>query len=169
MTRKRPHKIPPKVRIVQNIDSGTHRFKDIFIGFEELEAVKRVFGERTSEELDSLNVEVFPRDGYMGVSDYDGHVVASQTYLNGGEEWCIYLDIVHELVHVRQFKEGKKLFDSKYGYVDRPTEIEAYRVGTEEARRIGLTDREIFKYLEVPWITRDELRRLAKACGVKVR
>ena len=104
----------------------------------------------------------------MGVSDHDGHIVASQSYLNDGEEWCIYLDVVHELVHVRQFKEGKELFDSRYGYVDRPTEIEAYRIGTEEARRIGLTEKEIFLYLEVPWISEEEHQRLAKACQIEI-
>ena len=165
---RRHYKISPKIRIVQNIGSGTHRFKDIFIGFEEVDAVKNIFGEKVSEELESLRVEVFPREGYMGVSDHDGHIVASQNYLNDGEEWCIYLDVVHELVHVRQFKEGKELFDPKYDYVDRPTEIEAYQIGTEEARRIGLSEKEIFQYLEVPWVTKDELRRLAVACQVKV-
>ena len=153
---------------MQNVDSGTHRFNDVFIGFDEVEAVKKIFGKKVSKELESLTVEVFPREGYMGVSDYDGHIVASQLYLNDGEEWCIYLDVVHELVHVRQFKEGKELFDSRYGYVDRPTEIEAYQIGTREARRIGLTDEEIFTYLEVPWISKDEHRRLAKACQIEV-
>jgi hypothetical protein len=153
---------------VQNVGSGTHRFKDIFIGFDKVEAVKKIFGDKVSQELKSLTVEVYPREGYMGVSDNDGHIIASQNYLNDGEEWCIYLDVVHELVHVRQFKEGKELFDNKYDYVDRPTEIEAYQIGTEEARRIGLTDKEIFAYLEVPWITKDELRRLAKACRVEL-
>ena len=104
----------------------------------------------------------------MGVSDHDGHIVASQLYLNQGEQWSVYLDIVHELVHVRQFIEGKELFDRKYEYVDRPTEIEAYRIGTEEARRIGLTDKDIFHYLEVPWISEEEHLRLAKACDLKL-
>lgn len=164
---KRHYKISPKIRIVQNTGSGEHKFKDIFIGFEDVNAVKRIFGDKASEELDSLRVEVFPREGYMGVSDHDGHIVASQNYLNDGEDWCIYLDVVHELVHVRQFKEGKELFDPKYDYVDRPTEIEAYQIGTTEARRIGLSEKEIFAYLEVPWITKEELQRLAKACDVR--
>lgn len=151
---------------MQNVGSGTHKFCEVFIGFDEIEAVKKIFGNKTAEQLDSLTVEVFPREGYMGVSDYDGHIVASQLYLNDGEDWCIYLDVVHELVHVRQFKEGKELFDSRYGYVDRPTEIEAYQIGTEEARRIGLTEEEIFLYLEVPWISAEEHQRLAKACEI---
>ncbi len=161
------YKINPKVKIVRNIQSGTHRFKEIFVGFEHVDAVRKIFPIVNLDTLDKLTVEVFPKEGFMGVSDHDGHVVASQYYITQGEEWSVYLDIVHELVHVRQFIEGKDLFDRRYGYVDRPTEIEAYRIGTEEARIIGLSDEEIFQYLEVPWITKEEHRRLAKSCGVK--
>lgn len=153
---------------MQNVDSGTHRFKDVFIGFEGVASVKKTFGGKSAQALESLTVEIYPREGYMGVSDHDGHIVASQQYLNDGEEWCIYLDVVHELVHVRQFREGKELFDRRFDYVDRPTEIEAYQICTGEARRIGLTEEEIFSYLEVPWISKEELLRLAKACNVKL-
>ncbi|MGI0090765.1 MAG: hypothetical protein ACREBS_03560 [Nitrososphaerales archaeon] len=163
---RRKFKIHPKITISRNVQSGTHRFKDIFSAFEEVESVRRVFGKNVSSELDKLTVEVFPREGFMGVSDHDGHMIASQSYLNEGEDWCVYLDVVHELVHVRQFSEGKELFDRRYAYVDRPTEIEAYVAAAEEARRIGLTDEEIFAYLEVPWITREEHLRLAKTCGI---
>lgn len=165
---KQRYKLDHGIKIARNISSGTHRFLEIFHGFEKLDAVKEIFGVNISEELDSLRVEVFPRDGFMGVSDEDGHIFASQNYLNDGEEWSVYLDVVHELVHVKQFKEGRELFDSRYEYVDRPTEIEAYRVGTKEARRIGLNDSDIFDYLEVPWISKEEHRRLAKACELKL-
>ena len=150
MKAKGHYNIDEGIKIARNISSGTHSFGEIFYGFEKLDAVKQVFGNKTEDELSTLNVEVFPQEGFMGVSDEDGHIFASQKYLNEGEEWSVYLDVVHELVHVKQFKDGRKLFDNSYDYVDRPTEIEAYRVGAKEARRIGLTDREIFAYLEVP-------------------
>ncbi len=118
--------------------------------------------------LGDLRVEVFGRSGFMGVSDEDGHIFASEYYLKEGEEWSIYLDVVHELVHVKQFMEGKELFDGKYGYVDRPTEIEAYRLTVKEARRIGLNENEIYDYLEVPWVSEAEHLKLAKACEVKI-
>jgi hypothetical protein len=165
---KRRYKIDGGIRIARNISSGTHPFGEIFQGFESLDAVKEVFGSKTADELNSLTVEVFPQDGFMGVSDEDGHIFASQHYLNNGEEWSVYLDVVHELVHVKQFKDGRELFDRRYDYVDRPTEIEAYRVGAKEAKRIGLDDHEIFAYLEVPWISKEEHRRLAKACDLKI-
>ncbi|MDG6997213.1 MAG: hypothetical protein JRN52_14945 [Nitrososphaerota archaeon] len=157
-----------RVRIAREAKSGTHNFTHIFSGFEKIEAVRKTFGSKTDEVLKNLKVEVFPTDGFMGVSDEDGHIFASERYLRSGEERSIYLDIVHELVHVRQFMEGKELFDDNYAYVDRPTEIEAYRIGTEEARRIGLSEREIFDYLEVPWISKEEHERLARACYVRL-
>lgn len=160
--------IDPRVRITRDAGAGTHDFTNIFVGFEKIEAVKKTFGPNMHEVLKQLKVEVFPTEGFMGVSDEDGHIFASEQYLKNGEERSIYLDIVHELVHVRQFKEGKNLFDNNYVYVDRPTEIEAYSVGAEEARRIGLSEQEIFDYLEVPWISKEEHLRLAKACGVRL-
>jgi hypothetical protein len=162
------YKIDPRVKIIRNIQSGTHRFKEIFLGFEHVDAVRKIFPDGHLETLENLTVEVFPREGFMGVSDHDGHIIASQHYLTNGEEWCVYLDIVHELVHVKQFKDGKELFDRKYDYVDRPTEVEAYRIGAEEARKIGLSEEEIFQYLEVPWISKEEHQRLARACGVRI-
>jgi hypothetical protein len=76
-----------------------------------------------------------------------------------GNEAHIYLDVIHELVHVRQFKEGEDLYDRRYAYLERPTEIEAYKVAVEEARRIGMSDQEIVDYLRVEWVTEEEFTR----------
>jgi len=62
--------------------------------------------------------------------------------------------------------EGKELFDKKYSYVDRPTEIEAYAEAVKEAKRIGMTRREIIDYLRVEWITEEEFERLVRAMGL---
>jgi hypothetical protein len=77
--------------------------------------------------------------------------------------------VIHELVHIRQFMEGKELFDRRYSYVDRPTEIEAYTAAVNEARRIGLKKEEILDYLKVEWITEEEFQRLLVAVGVKTK
>jgi hypothetical protein len=167
--KKNIFRIDSSIQIKKNLSSGSYKFTEIFLGFDELNAVKGIFGKDIEKEIDKLEVEVFPKEGFMGVSDEDGHIFASQQYINTGEVWSVYLDIIHELVHVRQFREGKNLFDSKYAYVDRPTEVEAYAVAVKEARRIGMNDEEIFNYLEVPWITDEEHRRLAKSTGVKIR
>jgi len=160
--------IDPWIEIKKNVSSGSFSFDEIFVGFGRLDAVESIFGKDSEKILRDLTVEVFPKEGFMGVSDEDGHIFASQQYINDGEMWSVYLDIIHELVHVRQFREGKDLFDPKYAYVDRPTEIEAYAVAVKEARRIGMTEYNIFNYLEVPWISVEEHKRLARATGVKL-
>lgn len=105
----------------------------------------------------------------MGVSDQDGHLIVSTHYLKHGDEKEIYLDIIHELVHIKQFMQGKKLFDERFEYAHRPTEIEAYRQAIREARRIGMTDEEIYRYLKTEWMSEDKVRKLAKTLGVKWR
>jgi hypothetical protein len=87
--------------------------------------------------------------------------------LNEGDRTDIYLDLIHELVHIRQLMEGKKLFDVEYDYADRPTEIEAYQHAVDEARRLGLSDQRICDYLKTEWMSKEDLERLAKAVNVK--
>ncbi len=156
-----------KVKILRNAKVSTYSFTDHFKGFEKVEAVRRIFGEKTDEVLRSLKVEFSGRKGYMGISDVDGHLIVSAHYLKNGDILDKYLDIIHELTHVRQFMDGKELFDRKYSYVDRPTEVEAYRRTVEEARNLGLTDKRIYEYLETEWMSDDDLKRLARALDVK--
>jgi hypothetical protein len=155
------------VEIMRKAKITTYQFTDYFKGFEKVEAVKKIFGEKTEEVLRNLKVEFFGRSGYMGVSDEDGHLFISAPYLNNGDLIDIYLDIIHELVHVKQFMDGKELFDDRYGYVNRPTEIEAYRITIEEARRLGLSDDRILEYLKTEWMTEEDLKQLAKTLGIK--
>ncbi len=158
----------PDVKIPRNIRLRYERFLDHFKGFEDVDAVRGIFGPRTKTVLSALKVEFFSSKwGYMGVSDEDGHLVVSTHYLRTGNRRDIYLDVVHELVHVRQFREGRQLFPEGFNYPDAPTEIEAYKVCIAEGRRLGMTDRELFKYLKVEWMDAGELRRLARNVGVK--
>jgi hypothetical protein len=105
----------------------------------------------------------------MWVSNRDGHLVVSARYLNKGDRVDIYLDVIHELVHVKQFMEGKELFDERYDYVERPTEIEAYRHTVAEARRIGLSEERIMEYLATEWMSEHDLERLAETLDIKTR
>ena len=86
-------------------------FTRYFKGFENVAAVREVFGEETEKVLSSLMVEFAGIRGYMGVSELDGHLTMGARYLNEGNIVDICLDIIHELDHVRQFMEGKELFD----------------------------------------------------------
>ncbi|MEM1539373.1 MAG: hypothetical protein QXW82_01285 [Candidatus Bathyarchaeia archaeon] len=156
-----------KVKICRDVKVATYPFTNFFKGFENVEAVRRIFGEKTDEVLRNLQVEFSSFRGYMGVSDVDGHIIISADYLKNGDLIDIYLDIIHELVHVKQFMEGKKLFDDRYSYVGRPTEIEAYRHAVEEARRLGLDDARICQYLKTEWMSEEDLKTLAKALNIK--
>jgi hypothetical protein len=157
----------PDVQIPGNVPIAMHSFSDYFKGFEKLPVIREIFGEETEKVLSELRVEFFSsKFGYMGVSDEDGHLIVSAYYLRTGEPLSKYLDVVHELVHVRQFREGKALFDESFEYHDRPTELEAYRLAVKEARRLGMADEEIFEYLKVDWLDEEEVRKLARNLGV---
>ncbi|MCS4538957.1 MAG: hypothetical protein HYY67_08890 [Thaumarchaeota archaeon] len=154
------------IRINRDVKVMTYHFKEVFQGFENCQAVRDTFGEETDKVLDGLGVELYSRKGYMGVSETTGNLIVSTHYLKTGDELSIYLDVIHELVHVRQFREGKDLFDPNYQYVDRPTEIEAYAHSVKEAKRLGMTDDDIMDYLRMEWVTEEEVKRLAKSIGV---
>lgn len=156
-----------RFRITRLIRVGpTCMFTDYFKGFERIPTVRGIFGERTDEVLRNLRVE-FIGFGYMGVDDSDGHMLVNARYLKNGDKTEIYLDIIHELCHVKQFMDGKDLFDPRYDYVDRPTEIEAYRYAVMEARRLGLSDEQICTYLKTEWMSQEGLKKLAKYVEVE--
>jgi hypothetical protein len=66
-----------KVKITRNVPVSTYPFRDYFKGFEKVEAVRQIFGERTEEVLSNLKVEFAGTRGYMGVNNYDGHLLIS--------------------------------------------------------------------------------------------
>lgn len=151
---------------IMKMGSSKCTFADYFKGFEKVEAVKGIFGERTEEVLRQLKVELTWIGGYMFVDNTDGHLVINSRYLNSGDKVDIYLDLIHELFHIRQFMEGEELFDTRYEYIERPTEVEAYRYTVQEARRLGLSDERICQYLKTEWMSEGDLKRLAKALDV---
>jgi len=151
---------------VLRIKGPTYPFTDYFKGLEKSKAIRNIFGEKTKEVLRNLRVEFTWVRSYMWVSNADGHLTVSSYYMNNGDKIDIYLDLVHELVHVRQFLEGKELFNNRYDYIERPTEIEAYRYAVEEAKRLGLSDERICRYLKTEWMSNEELKRLAKTLSI---
>jgi hypothetical protein len=155
------------VKIERNGPTRLLPFERFFRGFGEVDAVRKLFGKQTARVLRGLRVEFFSaRFGYMGTSDVDGHLLVSTHHLSDSDFRTVYLDVVHELCHVKQFRQGKPLFYPKLSYVDAPSEIEAYRFTVAEGRRIGMTDRELREYLKVEWITPAEHARLARRTGV---
>ena len=56
-------------------------FLEYFKDFDKVEAVKGIFGEKTTEVLSHLKVEFSWLSGYMYVDGSDGHLVVSKSYL----------------------------------------------------------------------------------------
>jgi hypothetical protein len=160
---------PVKATFVREAQVTLYPFMDYFQGFENVEAIQQLFGEQTEDVLRHLKVGFSGRRGYMGVSDRDGHLTVSADYLKHGNIYDIYLDIIHELTHVKQFLEGRELFDNHYRYVERPTEIEAFRNAIAEARRLGFSDARLRRYLRTEWMTNDDFQRLAHTLHVPTR
>lgn len=157
----------PAVLKLLRFSTVKYSFTEYFKGFEKVEAIRQIFGEQTDVVLRNLKVGFTWLPGYMWTNSEDGSIMVSSRYLKDGDRTDIYLDLIHELVHVRQLREGKQLFDIEYDYADRPTEIEAYQHAVDEARRLGLGDERICDYLKTEWMSHEDLKKLANAVSVK--
>jgi hypothetical protein len=156
------------IKINRTLQDGTYRLDDIFEGLKDTEILLEIFG--TKKELDDVfsrtKVMVDEHSHYMHVKNDDATIVIGTDHLKKSDKIVLYLDIVHELVHVKQQRQGLDLYDNSYSYVDRPTEIEAYAIAVNEAKRLGMNLDEIFDYLHVEWITPKEHKRLASHTGL---
>lgn len=155
--------------INRNVREGLHTVKDVFPGFANSPNLIAIL-EDLPVSPEAIRAEVTPaKTRYMRVSERDGHIIINMEHLRKADWKILYLDLLHELVHVRQYFEGIDLYDDYYAYVDRPTEIEAYELAVKEARRIGMPDEEIAEYLRLEWITNEEHLRLSRRLGVGVK
>ena len=157
----------PDVEIRRDAKVNLYPFTDYFVGFENVPLIRKLFGEKTGQVLHNLKVEFYSaKFGYMAVSDEDGHLLISAYHLRTADQAVIYLDVVHELHHVKQFMDGKELFLTDFEYVDSPIEIEAYLGTVDEAKRIGFSDDQIVEYLKIEWMTDEQLKRLVARMGL---
>ena len=159
-----------QIKVNRDLQDGHYNIEDIFMNLKTAEILLKVF--KSQEVLDDVfEKTVVIIDGsshYMHVKNEDASIVVGKDHLKNSEKKVLYLDIIHELVHVKQQRQGLDLYDSTYHYVDRPTEIEAYAIAVDEARRLGMNDSEIFDYLHVEWISHEEHKRLASSVGIKI-
>jgi len=162
--------IPRTFTVNRNRTAGNCRLPEIFDGLSDSPAMIELVKDPEERKLvlNETIVELVDSEGYMYVEQSDGRLVVGTQYLGQASEQFLYLDVIHELVHVRQFRDGANLYDSRFSYVDRPTEIEAYKLTVKEARRLGMSDSEIADYLLVDWITRKERDKLARRLGVSI-
>ena len=158
------------IKINREIKPGTYALSEIFDGLNHASVLMKVF--KSKKELDDVfsktNIIVEEKDHYMFVKNDDASIVIGLEHLQKSDSKILYLDIVHELVHVKQQRSGLDLYDKSYLYVDRPTEIEAYQITVKEAKRLGMHNKEILDYLHVEWITQEEHKRLASRLGIAI-
>ncbi len=153
-----------KIEIIRNATSQICSFTDHFKGFDNVDAVRKIFGDKTKDTLTQIRVEFTSATLYMRV-DHEGTLLVNPHYLSSGDFTEIYLDIVHELVHVKQAWSGENS-DPSVSYVERPLEIEAYRVSVDEAKALGWDENRILAYLDSDLVNADELKQLARTLEV---
>ena len=133
-------------------------FTDYFKGFEKVDAVRAVFHDRTESVLQKLKVGfISNRRMYMGIRDKDGNIAVGAYHLENSDKRTLYLDIVHELFHVKQFADDRKSFRKEHQkfmgnrslYYSSPIEVPAYYHTVKEAKRIGMSYEEIVEYLKM--------------------
>jgi hypothetical protein len=107
-------------------------------------------------------VKIKKGEGYLYVDVKIPAITLIEDYYHRANPLDLYLDLAHELTHLRQLAEGRNIWDHSLHYVDRPTEIEGFAVAVEEGLRLGMTEEEVIQHLSNPWLDDDEIDRLRK-------
>jgi hypothetical protein len=156
--------LPDYARIVRTLSAGEYAYLALLPRVMESPAIPRIASPATpiGPLLDTARVRIERGDGYIWVDDEAPAIVLIEHYYQNGNPLDLYLDLLHELTHLRQLAEGHGLWDESLPYVDRPTEIEGYAVAVEEGLRLGMTRDEIVRHLSNPWMTRADVRRILR-------
>ena len=178
-------RLPDGFRVARDLPLGRHPLLDAFPGLDRLEtAARHVPDARRREALHRETlIELIPEDVWMYVAPEavppdargrwkpvlaDGHdcIVIGEEHFRKSPELILFLDIFHELCHILQRRGGADLWPPGKSYVQRWTEVEAYRFVIDEARRLGVSDEFLREYLRVEWISADEHRTPLAAVGL---
>lgn len=158
-------------RVRRETEIGEYKLTDVFAGLESSSSLTKVFGSRSqmTKIMTHLKLRVEPNDSGLWFDRDTGTICIGSKHLGGAKADFLYLDVIHVLVHVCQFLEGRDLYDQAFEYVERPTELEAYRYTVAEARKVGLDESEILRYLRMDAADDSELGKLMDKIGVKTR
>ncbi|HYK93233.1 MAG TPA: hypothetical protein VEY07_04225 [Thermoplasmata archaeon] len=172
--------------MTRDLALGRHPILAAFPGMDKLSTAERlvVDGENRATLFRETTVELVSDDAWMYIAPWEipreasgrwqpvltpkgsDCIVIGESHLRESPPLILFLDIFHELCHVLQRHDGRELWDRRYSYVKRPTEVEAYRFVVEEARRLHVADAVIRDYLKVEWIDDSELNQLLTTLGV---
>jgi glutaredoxin-related protein len=92
-------------KVNRDLPVGRYKLRDVFSGFEDVEALKKCIGnpDLLNSMIDDIHVSLTHDSEYMYINDQDGSIVIGLEYLKSGDAHYLYLDLIHELVHVKQF------------------------------------------------------------------
>lgn len=161
---------PVAAKLNRSLSAGEYQLGQLCSGLQAVAEIRELLHQRHLEDSFVLGTKVLvdnTRDFYMYVDDKDRKLVACLSHIQESDPRIVYLDYLHELVHVFQLHDGRNLYDRRFKYVRRSTEIEAYTVAVREGKRMGMDDAELAEYLKVEWISEDEHLELMKAVGLQ--
>jgi hypothetical protein len=158
-------------RVRRKVGMGEYKLTDVFKGLESSSSLLDVFGTKAqmARTIEHLKLRVERNDSGLWLDRDTGTICIGSKHLASAKNGFLYLDVIHVLVHVRQFLEGKELYDQAFEYVERPTELEAYRTTIAEARRVGMNEEEILRYLRMDAVDDSEFGKLMEKIGIRVR
>ena len=175
---------PDGFRVDRTLAIGRHPILKVFPRLDRLAPAERLVAEaKTRAQLfESTEIALVDQDLWMYVSPHDRPasrrgwepvvspgrdcIVVGCEHLRTSPKLVLYLDIYHELCHILQRRAGADLWPPGLRYVERWTEVEAYRFVVNEARRLGVSDAFRREYLRVEWISDAEHRMLLAAVDV---
>ena len=155
--------LPEYARVVLGLPNGDHPYRTLLPRIEESPVRRRIETSKTPfvRLVDGAVVRIKKRDrGYCYVDVLVPAVTLTEYYYRNGNDLDLYLDLAHELTHLRQHMEGENIWQHSIPYVDRPTEIEGYAVAVEEGLRLGMTEADVTNHLSNPWMSKEEVARL---------
>jgi hypothetical protein len=180
-----PEKVPEGFRVSRDFPCGRHPLLAVFPGLDRLPPGIRLEpdADRRARLFDQTCVEIVDQDLWMYVAPWEAPkgarrqwkpvmtpgrdcIVIGQGHLRESPALVLFMDVFHELCHVVQRRDGANLWEPGVSYVERWTEIEAYRFVVREARGLGVDDRFLRDYLKVEWISETEHRALLDQVGV---
>ncbi len=154
--------LPGYACVVRMLPRGEHPYHSFLPRLKESPAVRRIESPATPLDLllKTARVHIVPGHGYVWIDDDIPAIILVEDYYRRAERLDLYLDLLHELTHLRQLAEGRDLWDESLAYVERPTEIEGYAVAIEEGLRLGMTEYDVLQHLSNPWMTQADVLQL---------
>jgi hypothetical protein len=154
--------LPPYARLDRTLPPGEHALSRLLPGIAKSPALRRVEADPKARLrlLARSRVVICGPEGFAFVDVEGKRIILSERYYATGRDLDLYLDLLHELTHLRQLDQGFDLWDNRFEYVDRPTEVEAYSVAVDEGRRLGMSSAEVRAHLTNPWMTIADVNRL---------